>query len=99
MTQVHPVPVAPAPWTLQADSWIFPFWNSSSASGTLPYGSYHPMETIEEGEGGTGFKGGPGAWLLYRYSDSPVGRYSKRWHGKTREADHSSIRPPPHFIV
>lgn len=76
----HPVVVAPAPWTLQADSWVFPFWNSSTQQKSigLPSGTYHPKETIEEDEEKNGkFKGGPGGWMLYRYSDSPVGPYDE----------------------
>lgn len=68
MADDHPVAIAPAPWTLQADSWVFPFWSSMKSPSLAP-GSYHPMENVEVGN----FKGGPGAWLLYRYSDSPVG--------------------------
>ncbi|EPQ30319.1 uncharacterized protein PFL1_01845 [Pseudozyma flocculosa PF-1] len=96
------VPTAPPPWTLTAESWLFPFWTSSSTKRQhqaakrqtaqesdgaevarqlgLPPGSFHPLEALasahvakDHGE----FKGGLGAWILYRYTDSPAGPYDE----------------------
>jgi hypothetical protein len=48
----------------------------ANAPNGLPSGSYHPRETIAGDEMGT-FQGGPGGWMLYRYTDSPVGPYDE----------------------
>ncbi|PWN39108.1 hypothetical protein IE81DRAFT_326860 [Ceraceosorus guamensis] len=132
----------PAPWTLQAESWIFPHWTSTrriadvrreskvllaqrqeeedAAAGAasssrdeqlakagLSPGSFHPLEKLhplalalassgaaEEAHSNEQqtqteannakiraaadeFRGGPGGWILYRYTHSPVGPYDE----------------------
>jgi hypothetical protein len=74
--QQHPVPRVPAPWKLQAESYIL-FMKLKE----LPEGIYDPRE-VEEEEGG-GWKdenvgkwmGGLGSVMVVRYSDTPVGMF------------------------
>ncbi len=46
----------------------------------LPGGAFHPLETLDESvtdDELSAFSGKLGAWILYRYTDAPVGPYDE----------------------
>lgn len=66
--ETHPVARAKAPWPLKAESYLL-FLNMKE----LPKGVYDKLEEVWEGEEYGTFKGGLGAVMIVRYSDTPVG--------------------------
>ncbi|OAK97761.1 hypothetical protein IQ06DRAFT_280464, partial [Phaeosphaeriaceae sp. SRC1lsM3a] len=70
--ETHPVARAKAPWPLKAESYLL-FLNMKE----LPKGVYDKLEEVWEGEEYGTFKGGLGAVMIVRYSDTPVGPYDE----------------------
>lgn len=64
----HPVPRVKAPWTVKATSWLM-FLKLSS----LPKGVYAPLDEVWARPEYGIFKGGYGAIMIVRYTDTPVG--------------------------
>ena len=65
----HPVPVAPPPWTLKAETYML-----LMRMKELPRGVYDPLEKAWENEHDVGtFEGGLGGVMIVRYSGGPVG--------------------------
>lgn len=77
------VPEALPPWTLDAETWIFPNWSTSARvqsfqdTAGLEPGSIHPLEDASSWLALDRFLGGAGGWLLYRYASSPAGPYDE----------------------
>lgn len=78
MSEESQIPVAPAPWTLQGEGYIFllrsPF---SRAPVPIPSGSYHKLEAGSSANQGANFHGGTGVVMLVRYTSSDVGPYDE----------------------
>jgi hypothetical protein len=68
----HPVLRAKAPWPLKAESYLL-FLKMNE----LPKGVYDTLEEVWEGSEFGEFKGGLGAVMIVRYSDTPVGMLSR----------------------
>jgi hypothetical protein len=64
----HPVLRAKAPWALKAESYMM-FLKMKE----LPKGMYDSLEETWESSEFGDFKGGLGAVMIVRYSDTPVG--------------------------
>jgi hypothetical protein len=64
----HPVLRAKAPWSMKAESYLL-FLNMKE----LPKGVYDTLEEVWENDDLGTFKGGLGAVMIVRYSDTPVG--------------------------
>ncbi|KAL5113801.1 hypothetical protein ACEQ8H_008302 [Pleosporales sp. CAS-2024a] len=69
---VHPVTRVKAPWPLKAETYVL-FLRMKE----LPARVYDPLEQVWEGEDHGQFKGGLGAVMIVRYSDTPVGPYDE----------------------
>lgn len=67
---VHPVQRVKAPWPLKCESYLL-FLNMKE----LPKGVYDKLEEVWEGEEFGAFKGGLGAVVIVRYTDTPVGTF------------------------
>jgi hypothetical protein len=66
--EYHPVPRSKAPWTLKAESYML-FLNLKE----LPKGVYDSFEETWADPALGEFKGGLGAVVIIRYTDTPVG--------------------------
>ena len=69
VNELHPVPRAPAPWTMRAESYLLLLRLKE-----LPEGLYDGLEEAWQDEGLGRFEGGLGAVMIVRYADTPVGR-------------------------
>ncbi|KAF9692210.1 hypothetical protein EKO04_009851 [Ascochyta lentis] len=69
---IHPVQRAPAPWVLNAESYML-FLRLRE----LPEGLYDRLEEAWGDDGLGGFEGGLGAVMVIRYTDTPVGPYDE----------------------
>jgi hypothetical protein len=69
VNEKHPVLRSKAPWTLKAESYML-FLKLRD----LPDGLYDRLEGDWEDEALGEFKGGLGAVVIVRYTDTPVGR-------------------------
>jgi hypothetical protein len=69
VNEMHPVPRAPAPWTMRAESYLLLLRLKE-----LPEGLYDGLEEAWQDEGLGRFKGGLGAVMIVRYADTPIGR-------------------------
>lgn len=69
MNHTHPVPLAPAPWSLRAETYLLPLRLAS-----LPDGVYDALEESWGSEGLGRWEGGVGAVVVVRYVGTPVGR-------------------------
>jgi hypothetical protein len=65
----YPVPRISAPWRLKAESYVL-----FLKLGTLPKGTYAPLEETWADEGLGMFTGGVGTVVIVRYSETPVGK-------------------------
>jgi len=73
----HPVPRAPSPWSMRAESYLL-FLTLKA----LPEGIYDQLEERRWGGGNFSeekekvgeFKGGVGTVMVVRYADTPVGK-------------------------
>jgi hypothetical protein len=68
VNELHPVPRAPAPWTMRAESYLLLLRLKE-----LPEGLYDGLEEAWQDEGLGRFEGGLGAVMIVRYADTPVG--------------------------
>ncbi|BGP48164.1 hypothetical protein JCM10450v2_004036 [Rhodotorula kratochvilovae] len=72
------LPVAPGPWTLGGEAWIF-ILNSPFSKKPIPIpdGNYAPLEKDSSGDLSHRFHGGTGLFLVIRYNNTPVGNYDE----------------------
>jgi hypothetical protein len=74
-----PIPIAPSPWTLNANVYLVPFWTSKDLAANLPAHTYSPLEAASAyAAHSTGRPiGGLSMIQIIRYSSSPVGPYDE----------------------
>ncbi|EAT81211.1 hypothetical protein HBH56_132940 [Parastagonospora nodorum] len=70
--ETHPVSRAKAPWAMKAESYLL-FLKLKE----LPQGVYDELEEVWAGDEFGKFKGGLGAVVIVRYSDTPAGPYDE----------------------
>ncbi|KAJ4990992.1 hypothetical protein SVAN01_03563 [Stagonosporopsis vannaccii] len=68
MSTAHPVPRAPAPWSLSAETYLLPL-----RLAALPEGVYDKLEESWGSEDFGRWEGGVGAVMVVRYVGTPVG--------------------------
>ncbi|KAF1808178.1 hypothetical protein P152DRAFT_462832 [Eremomyces bilateralis CBS 781.70] len=77
MAQITPFPSAPAPWKLRSESYLL----MVRLPKTLPDGIYDPLEASSEAFSDPArsgkHRGGLGAILIVRYTETPVGPYDE----------------------